>query len=64
MSKRIDLLDDKNIFLNDISGIIQKLDNHPDESYRIKSYTEMLEEREQILNDNRDYYFKQIKKTM
>ena len=64
MSKKIDLLNSKNIYLKDLTGIQDKLENHPIYSYKLETYSEMMQKREKVLNENRDYYFKALKKTI
>ncbi len=67
MSKRIDLLNERNIYINDDLvveiNIPNNLDSTPRMVNRIRTYAEMLEEKEYTLQKGRDNYFNNIKKT-
>lgn len=67
MSKRIDLLNERNTYIEDNLAIEidipNSLDNKPRMVSRIMTYAEMLQEKEYILQKGRDNYFNNIKKT-
>ena len=62
MSKRIDLLNDQKIF-KDEDEIQSKLDNYPKMINRLKTYSELMKERDYALQKGRDAYFEDQKKT-
>ncbi len=62
MSKRIDLLNDQKIF-KDEDEIQSKLDNYPKIINRLKTYSELMKERDYALQKGRDAYFEEQKKT-
>lgn len=62
MSKKIDLLDDTRIFKKE-DEIQSKLDNYPKMINRLKTYSELMKERDYALQKGRDAYFDEQKKT-